>query len=60
MEPIVIYVNIICGDVIGSAVIQGGKENAVEFSPPSSFCGTNNTDASQKNVSEGVDIILQM
>ena len=34
MEPIVIYVNIICGDIIGSAVIQGGEDNIIDYSLP--------------------------
>lgn len=34
MGPVVIYVNIICWDVINSAVIQGGSENTVEVSLP--------------------------
>ncbi len=32
MEPIVIYVNIICGDIIGSAIVQGGKDNIIDYS----------------------------
>lgn len=29
-----IIINIICGDVIGSAVIQGGSDNAIDYTVP--------------------------
>lgn len=34
MEPVTVYVNIILGDIIGSAVIQGGENNAVDYALP--------------------------
>lgn len=40
METIVIHINIICGDIINSAVIQGGEKNTVDFRPA---VGTNST-----------------
>ena len=34
MESIVININIICGDIIGSAVIQGDNGNTVDYNLP--------------------------
>lgn len=29
-----IIINIICGDIIGSAVIQGGRDSTIDYSMP--------------------------
>lgn len=29
-----IIINIICGDIIGSAVVQGGRGNAIDYNAP--------------------------